>query len=495
MAVSALRDNVRIITIQERYPKLFERLPEKLFGPLASANRVRYWALLCALHAKRFGPDAPMPPSAGIPVSDIQKDIAEELSVQDAWESEEGVQPETPLAIRAAGVFYRLRDTGWLRVEKYGVREMVNVAPAVAQFMSRLVDFAQTGPVFVSGKVRSIEANLKLVLEGNADGSSIQEAAIQVRNLLEHVRNTGTNVRDLMAEIGTEPTTGRFVQRFFTDFVERVFIGDYRELRTRDHPLARRQEILQTVRTLQSSPSLRTSLIAWYSDKRAAGNAARGEALFERDLEKIGELTKIDEYLERLDDEIRKANKRALAFLDYRLRSLRPLDDLIRHAIANVTSHPTDTIDSPFAPGDGVSPTRLAEPRVEHVRARAGALRTQVMSPEEEARARLMLKAKERRMISSAKLSAFAIRQLGETRGVSTAAIEAKSIEDIRALQALSVVAMSNASGSSLLKGNAASLVHGFRVNRSQEPVEELHGFSHLGFDITKPEKKKPTGG
>lgn len=98
-------------------------------------------------------------------------------------------------------------------------------------------------------------------------------------------------------------------------------------------------------------------------------------------------------------------------------------------------------------------------------------------------------------MISSAKLSAFAIRQLGESRGVSTAAIEAKSIEDIRALQALSVVAMSNASGSSLLKGNAASLVHGFRVNRSQEPVEELHGFSHLGFDITKPEKKKPTGG
>ena len=40
-------------------PSLFQRLPEQIFSPLASANRRQYWHLLCALYDKRFGPDAP----------------------------------------------------------------------------------------------------------------------------------------------------------------------------------------------------------------------------------------------------------------------------------------------------------------------------------------------------------------------------------------------------------------------------------------------------
>ncbi len=61
------------------------------------------------------------------------------------------------------------------------------------------MEFAETGPVFVVGKVRSIEANMQLIVKLNADGDTLQEAASQTRNLLEHVRNTGTNIRDLMA--------------------------------------------------------------------------------------------------------------------------------------------------------------------------------------------------------------------------------------------------------------------------------------------------------
>lgn len=67
--------------------------------------------------------------------------------------------------------------------------------PTVSQFLTMLVSFAETGPVFVSGKIRSIDANLQMVIEGKASGDSLAEAAEQARNLLEHVRNTGTNIR------------------------------------------------------------------------------------------------------------------------------------------------------------------------------------------------------------------------------------------------------------------------------------------------------------
>ncbi|MEW6560378.1 MAG: hypothetical protein AB1412_09295 [Pseudomonadota bacterium] len=70
----------RIAALDERYPPLFRRIPDRLFGPLASPNRMRYWELLCALHGKRFGPDAPLPPGAGFLMAEIVQDIALEMS-------------------------------------------------------------------------------------------------------------------------------------------------------------------------------------------------------------------------------------------------------------------------------------------------------------------------------------------------------------------------------------------------------------------------------
>src|SRR5258708_3407142 len=248
---------------------LFQRLPGRLFGPLASPNRLRYWKLLCHLHERRFGPDAPLPPSFGFPTREIPREIEDELQAQDEWELEDGEVAETPLNIRAIEVFNRLRDSGWLRVDRHGVRDMVSMAPAVAQFMNRLVEFAQTGPVFVAGKVRSIEANLLLIVRQNADGDTLQEAASQTRNLLEHVRNTGTNIRDLMASFSIGVTTAHYVQRFFSDYIERVFIVYYRELRTSEHPLSRRRQILDIIESIHADPQHRERLTRWYCDKRA----------------------------------------------------------------------------------------------------------------------------------------------------------------------------------------------------------------------------------
>jgi len=134
MAVHDLTDQIRQEKVAERFPPLFKRLPDRLFAPLASANRFQYWSLLCALHAKRFGPEAPLPPSTGFLMREITADIAEELQYQDWAPDGDDVTPATPLAIRAIMVFNRLRDAGWIRVDRLGVREMATMAPAVTHF-------------------------------------------------------------------------------------------------------------------------------------------------------------------------------------------------------------------------------------------------------------------------------------------------------------------------------------------------------------------------
>jgi hypothetical protein len=63
-----------------------------------------------------------------------------------------------------------------------------------------------------------------------------------------------------------------------------------------------------------------------------AGDGERAPSPAARSLRRLRELERIDEYLARLDEDIRQANRRALAFLDYRLRAPDKLDVLLRRA-------------------------------------------------------------------------------------------------------------------------------------------------------------------
>ncbi|OGS99025.1 MAG: hypothetical protein A3F73_10440 [Gallionellales bacterium RIFCSPLOWO2_12_FULL_59_22] len=454
---------------------LFERLPDKLFFPLASTNRHRYWAMLCRLHDKRFGPDAPLPPSHGFAVRDLMQDIEDELLMQDMWEEEEGHTPGTPIAIRSNAVFNYLADSGWFRLERHGVEKKVTMRPAVSQFLTVLVSFAETGPVFVSGKIRSIDLNIQQVAEGKAEGDTLAETAEQARNLLEHVRNTGTNIRDIMDSMNVEITTAQYVQRFFNDYIEQVFIGDYRELRTREHPLSRRPQILRTVEELHGNEQHRARLISWYEAKRCAGDRRKAEQLFEKDIYRLFELRRIDEYLDRLDDEIRRANRRALAFLDYRLRSLRPVDHMVKRAIAAALSNQLPILGDPFPAGEMVCGESLAEPRKQNERSVPSILRRQVPSDMQLAKSRIMLRARESRSITLPKLAEYVHRQLDGQTSITNDVLSLDSIRDIRSYQTLASVGLAMSSPSRRLQLSAMTVARGFRICMSDAP-EEIAG-------------------
>ena len=151
--------------------------------------------------------------------------------------------------------------------------------------------------------------------------------------------------------------------------------------------MSRRPQILRTVEHISTNEAERARLIDWYDQRPAGGNRQKAEALFERDLQRLMELHRIDEYLDRLDDEIRRANKRALAFLDYRLRSLRPLDDLIHLSIQRLVTSNAAEPPPIFGADVLMSGDRLAESRRVVERPAPSALRQQTISDYETARA------------------------------------------------------------------------------------------------------------
>ena len=465
---------------------LFERLPDRLFAPLASTNRQKFWALLCRLHTKRFGPDAPLPPSKGFSIREITQDIQEELATQDVWELEEGIQLETPLDVRSAQVMSRLVDTGWLRLEKIGVEKRVSMRPAVNQVLTTLISFAETGPVFLSGKIRSIDLNIQQVIEGKADGDTLSETAEQARHLIEHVRNTGTNVRDIMESLSKEITTADYVRRFFNDYIEQVFIGDYRELRTKEHPLSKRQQIIRAVEDLSSIAQHRERLIGWYELKRCAGNREKAEQLFQKDVNRLLDLSRIDEYLDRLDDEIRRANRRAFAYLDYRLRSLRPIDLMVKQAIASLLNDKAETISDPFPPGLLMSGDRLAEPRKAIARAEPTSLRKVAPSFEKIARSNLMMRAREARTMTPPKLAEFVSGRLGSEQKLGSDKLVISSVTDTRAYQVLAGLAMAFSSTSKRLQLSAAAESKGFLVRLKDESEIDENVISGRAFEIER---------
>ncbi len=421
-------------------PRIFDVVPEGLFGPLASANRRHYWRLLMQLFDEFFGPDAPLPPSHGYPRRELTAAIERYLLGDDPWESDDGIAPDTPLGVRANLIYERFRASGWLRQERIGAREMVSMPPIVAHLLNTLVDFIERGPAFIGAKVRAIELMLRQVVEGVDGGDTLDEAAQLSRQLLSHVSAIGVQVRDLMPQLSRTESTAMFVRELFQRYVSELFIGDYADLHKLDHPLSRRAAILGMARDLASGPRY-LQLRAWYAEHLFAGDEERAAERLHRSLQRLQELDRIDEYLARLDEDIRHANRRALAFLDYRLRTPDSVQALLEGAIAGALVAPADALRFPVASGALLSEERLRPPRRKPLAIARNANAVLQPTPEQIARMRLLRQIKRARLVLPEDLQHY-LQPFHHGGSVQSEKLPVSTIAEIRAYQTLLTIAL-----------------------------------------------------
>lgn len=386
------------------------------------------------------------------------------LLTDDPWEDDEGEAPDAPLTVRANGIYERFRAAGWLRQEKIGAREMASMTPVVSQLLTTLIDFSERGPAFLGAKVRSIELQLRQVVDGKAGADTLDEAAQQARQLLSSVSAIGVQVRDLMPELSKAESTAQFVRNLFQRYVGELFVGDYAELHNADHPLARRTSILAMVREIEQPP-LREQLIDWYLGKATAGDRARAEQRLQRSLRRLYEIDRIDEYLGRLDDDIRQANRRALAFLDYRLRVPDKLDVLLRRACRGVLHAPEDDLRMPVGPGALMDENRLRPPKQRPRPIPRTANTVREPTPEQIARLNLLKRMKRVRLVLPEDLARYVARHLVENTVVCSDSLQIESIQDFRAYQTLITLALRNHRKGGLRKDDPIRLLlRGFRI-------------------------------
>lgn len=419
---------------------LFDRLPPGLFRLLGMPNGQRYWAVLSRLKEEMWG-DGGRSPGEEAPKPVVVRVIETFLAADDPWEGE----VETNITVRANEIATKLVENDWLSQRRRGAVEMVTMRPVIAQFFSVLCDFSVQEPEFLGSKFRSILLNLQAVASGEAGGDQYVEAARQAKRCVAHIVNTGCRVQDLMAELLKRTSAREFVKGFFEDYVRGLFIADYSELRTRDHPLQHRSAIIAMTLQFQHDEARREALIDWYQEKLAAGERERAESLYERDTRLLLRLREVDEQLRRLDEEIRTANQQGLLLMAYSMRAPRHLDKLTTRSLKALEGMDEGAVALPAAPSARhASEWGLARPRNRSRVAVATGVERTPPTLQELAMEALRRRMAENRMVKPVHLANYVARHLRGRDAVSSDELSIESINDLCCYQRLLLIASRN---------------------------------------------------
>lgn len=417
---------------------LFDRLPCGIFSPLTGRNNRRTWDLLVRLSERFFGPDSVPTYPDGYLLDQVTKEVERFLLDQD-WEEDEEVAA-TPIAIKAAELVTRLADTGWLIKERVGMRTFVSMRPAVMRFFETLQQFATEGPQHIGGSIQLVYSQLQNVQkdpQGQAAGFA--SAAQLCSRMINALNATTLRVRDLMKDIIQESTTPGFIRRFFTEHIGELYVRDFKQLRTENHPLSLRFEIIHLVTEVTSVEAQRTKLLAGYAEASRL-SLAEAEMALDRDVDRFRRLLDVETFLERMDRVMESATQRALAFINYRLKASDRLEFIIEDtldAISRTEKAGLEVEGRLLSAPQVVSEARLQLPRPAPVKPQRAAMVKQELTPHQQAMHELR-----RAMIASRDMSPAAAQRFIESIMEPGQTLSAKDIPVIEVRDAVSYLAL-----------------------------------------------------
>jgi hypothetical protein len=473
---------------------LFDRLPTGIFSPLTGRNNRRTWELLVRLSERFFGLDCVPPFPDGYLHDQVTKEV-ERFLLEHEWDDGEEVVA-TPIAIRAAELVARLADTGWLIKEKVGLRTFVSMRPAVMRFFESLQQFATEGPQHIGGSIQLIYSQLQNVQkdpQGQAAGFA--SAAQLCSRMINSLNATTLRARDLMKDLIQENTTPGFIKRFFTEHIGELYVRDFKQLRTENHPLSLRFEINHLVDEVTMNEAPRAKILAGYME--ASGlTLAEAELALDRDVARFGRLGDVESFLGRMDRVLETATQRALAFINYRLKASDRLESIIDDsidAIAKTEQAGLEVQGRLCAPAQVVSESRLQLPRPAPVKPKRVAMVKHELSLQQKAMHELR-----RAMIASRDMSPAAAKRFVESVVAPGQCLNAEDIPVTEVRDAVSYLALmriaAQAERASLRGRNPLMQRLGFeaRLAPAGQAKADTALFTTTNFSVSRRENNAP---
>lgn len=426
-------------SINVHVASLFDRVPERIFRPLGATEHTRRnWSLLCHIYEDFFAPEAAPPEDEGWSQKRITISIEQFLQ---RWDDEHNVIAEesiTPLNIRAHDALSCLIENDWLTLERVGFTQYLVMRPTIQSLFELLKTFAEQGPEFIGGRIQSIRNNLiQVYSDPESNAAVFQVAAKECSALLQMLNTTRMRVREASEHLRMQDSTDLFVSKFFGDYVSGLYIGDYAELFSRNHPLASRWEIIELACQITEESERREKLRRWYRKNLRCRNDEEADILLEADAAKIIALRDVDKLLGRLKETVTKTNDQALGYLEYKIRSQGNFEqaiDLTINAIirtANSLADENFLLPTGFAQGKLLSNHALKFPTAKPKKRKGAIIQERTLTPEARVRRLVRQIMRGNREMSEGQILSYIDRHIPDGGEIKTSAMTIESVNDI----------------------------------------------------------------
>lgn len=443
---------------------LFERLPSRIFGPLAGESRERSWHLLIHLYHEFFSPDASIPDGEGWTKAELSQSVQRFLYRFDARQDDDSV-PETPIDIRAADLLGILNRSGWLNEERVGLVSYVVMAPTVQEFLELLQSFAESSPDMVAGRIQTIYNNIHACEKDPGNNApAYADSAKQCAQLVRLLNNMRLRARELMQVLRKNTDTGSYTLTYFEKFVGE-YLSQYYDLMSGNHPLARRWDVIQCANRLYDDEDKLAVLTRAYAEQFKLTPQAAAERV-EVDHDRYQSLIKLDDLLQRLNDSVAMANQQALSFFRYRMRARVDIDRFVDTAVdallAQDNARSQDdagvTVAMGFADGHLFHEGALKLTVAKRARPRRSVNKPPVLTLEQQAARILRRIVTGHRKVSAARMVAYVDKHLLDKPSIQSADFQVEGINDLCLLAGLTRVG--------IVASRLANTPRGARLNR-----------------------------
>jgi hypothetical protein len=291
---------------------LFDKLPDRIFRPLAAANRRFYAALLMHLYEQTFDSAGDTPRVTDL-IAEIGDFIDRHTTPDIAYDTDadEG-ENVRGLALREAKgqdvrryeAYHVLRETGWLIELRDRYRKLVDLSPEGRLLLRELHRIASGDTRSYGGVVLNVLGNLdQAIAHSDARSENIRNAWQFSRDFIQHLRTLSARMRRVEDEILNQEGLRNFFRAFFTDYISKHLIADYKTLYTKNNPFRFRATILDRVRQIESDALLMPRLAAGYVREGRAADERGAEETIRRELAEVFRtFDTIDRHLEIISE-------------------------------------------------------------------------------------------------------------------------------------------------------------------------------------------------
>ncbi len=316
--------------------------------------------------------------------------------------------------------------------------------PVVGAFFELIRGFAEDGATIVAGEVQMISSSLEAAYrDPEGHSAAFAAAARKTRELITHLNHTSVRVQELMTHLAQSETTALYLKDFFEAYVSQIFIADYHQLRTTNHPLHSRSDILERAALIKHDPEKLAALKRGYFKHRSNATLAEVERQLEKDFKRLQRFDDVEIYLDRLDAGVARATRQAITYLQYKLRTPGQLETLLRQ-VAEAAVKADDAgrpLMMPFLPGPMFSEGCLRKPKGPKPLRRKSYLNTHQIDPLQQAFMNLTRAAGEARTIDSLAFENYLEAHCPRGRVTPSESLPVNGVKDLLVLQSFGLIA------------------------------------------------------